>query len=285
MTEYSPYGARHFLRDADPEGVSELRRRRIPLDNGRSVPKGQWADTDALSYDDLLVYRTLVLRRSPAQSRPPSPYRLVWSGESYEVWQRSDQPGDERQHLGLGSALDPTAVPRCGEVLALAEAGDRLLAARRRPPVMVGMADASYPASWRRAGTPGAPVPDGAGTVTASAAIPAQGSYEVWLRGSVKPEATLRIDGGEVGRVRHQLNHQGQYVRFGTVMLEPGDHEVELELGGADLHPGSGGARSPIGPITLSRSEAEATRITSVPASAAQRLCGHRYDWLEAARG
>ena len=36
----------------------------------------------------LLIYRTLVLRRSPAQSRPPSPYRLIWRGDYYEVWQR-----------------------------------------------------------------------------------------------------------------------------------------------------------------------------------------------------
>ena len=31
MTEYEPYGVRHFLRDSDPEGISELRRRTIPL--------------------------------------------------------------------------------------------------------------------------------------------------------------------------------------------------------------------------------------------------------------
>ena len=34
MTEYSPYGVRHFLREADPEGISELRRRTIPLADG-----------------------------------------------------------------------------------------------------------------------------------------------------------------------------------------------------------------------------------------------------------
>ena len=31
MTEYQPYGVRHFLRDADPEAASELRRRQVPL--------------------------------------------------------------------------------------------------------------------------------------------------------------------------------------------------------------------------------------------------------------
>jgi hypothetical protein len=34
MADYEPYGVRHLLRNADPEGASELRRRRIPLRNG-----------------------------------------------------------------------------------------------------------------------------------------------------------------------------------------------------------------------------------------------------------
>ena len=41
MTEYSPYGARHFLRDADAEAVSELRRRAIPRRDGDARPQGR----------------------------------------------------------------------------------------------------------------------------------------------------------------------------------------------------------------------------------------------------
>ena len=48
MTEYNPYGARHFLREGEAEGVSELRRRRIPLADGDRCPKGLSADTDEL---------------------------------------------------------------------------------------------------------------------------------------------------------------------------------------------------------------------------------------------
>ena len=80
MTEYQPYGVRHFLRDADPEAASELRRRQVPLGDGRTLHKGETADTDRFQLGGLLVYRTLVLRRSPVQSRPPSPYRLTWRG-------------------------------------------------------------------------------------------------------------------------------------------------------------------------------------------------------------
>lgn len=71
MTEYEPYGVRHFLRDADPEGASELRRRPVPLRDGSSLDKGEFADIDRFDLGGLLEYRTLVLRRSPLASRPP----------------------------------------------------------------------------------------------------------------------------------------------------------------------------------------------------------------------
>ena len=178
MTEYNPYGVRHFLRDAAPEGVSELRRREIPRLDGDPVPKGQWADTDELSLADLLVYRTLVLRRSPAHSRPPSAYRLAWSGDYYEVWQR--EPGvaaDEPERLGLGSALDPTGVPRCGQVRELAAGGRTLIAAARAGPLVLSLADSGYPEAWERAGSPGSPVPTGPGSLTVEADVPREGSY------------------------------------------------------------------------------------------------------------
>ena len=61
------------------------------------LEKGESADIDRIRLDQVLVYRTLVLRRGPAASRPPSAYRLVWSGRYYEVWQRRDSRGDDRR--------------------------------------------------------------------------------------------------------------------------------------------------------------------------------------------
>lgn len=81
MTEYQPYGVRHFLRGADPEGVSELRRRSIPLRDGSLVPKGEWADIAELDPQAVRAYRTLVLRKSPEQTRPPDGYELVEASE------------------------------------------------------------------------------------------------------------------------------------------------------------------------------------------------------------
>jgi hypothetical protein len=89
MTEYQPYGVRHFLRHLDAEGASELRRRPVPLRDGRVLAKGEVAEIDAFAPDAVLAYRTLVLRRGADASRPPAAYRLTWSGRFYDVWQRA----------------------------------------------------------------------------------------------------------------------------------------------------------------------------------------------------
>ena len=117
MTNYEPYGARHFLRKLDPEGASELRRRFDYLRDGKTLDKGASADIDRFRLDQVLVYRTLVLRRGPAASRPPSAYRLVWSGRYYEVWQRPVHPARRIvEHLSLGDATQAAAVPPCARV-------------------------------------------------------------------------------------------------------------------------------------------------------------------------
>jgi hypothetical protein len=90
MTEYQPYGVRHFLRELDAEGASELRRRPIPLRNGFPLEKGTFADISEFDPGAVMAYRTLVLRRTPVGSAPPAPYRLVREHRFYEVWQRPD---------------------------------------------------------------------------------------------------------------------------------------------------------------------------------------------------
>ena len=88
MTEYQPYGVRHFLRRMDPEGASELRRRQVPLRDGRVLAKGETAPIDAFALEALFVYRTLVLLRSGPGGVPPAPFRLVKRGRYYDVWQQ-----------------------------------------------------------------------------------------------------------------------------------------------------------------------------------------------------
>jgi hypothetical protein len=287
MTEYQPYAARHFLRDADPEAVSELRRRRVPLRGGRIVGTGRYADIDELDPAAVLAYRTLVLRRSPANSRPPAPYRQSFVGEHYEVWQRPDAGATAMlEHRGLGGGTEPTGVPRCETVRRLARAAGSdgwLVAAARPPAITVPLARSIRPREWGRAGEgPNAVLPRGSGSIEAAVTIPADDRYNVWVRGSVRGRLDLTIDGREVGSVRHRINNTGQYMRVGRSRLSPGRHRVTLRLSPPDLHPGSGGQPFGLGPLVLSRAEAARSRIVQVPPGAAERLCGRRWDWVEA---
>jgi hypothetical protein len=288
MTEYQPYGARHFLRDADPESLSELRRRRIPLRSGALVEKGFTADLDELQLGGVLAYRTIVLRRSPAQSRPPSPYQLVSSGDFYDVWQRPASGNAAiLEHLPLGNRTDASAVPSCAEVTRLAAragpGGTLIGAIGGDRTTSVPLTDAEHPASWEGEAGETSLTPDGAGTVRARFAVPQEGEYTLWLGGSVRGLLSASVDGTRVGSIRDQLNNFGQYLELGNAQLGSGEHIAELDYRGPDLHPGSGGRSFPLGPLVVA-APTDPSQTAAVPAADAHSMCGRRWDWIEALR-
>jgi hypothetical protein len=269
MTSYEPYGARHFLRDADPEGASELRRRFDYLQNGEMLDKGESADIDRLRLNGILDYWTLVLRRGPAASRPPSVYRLVRSGRYYEVWQRPESGGPTiLEHLPLGNATQAAAVPRCADVLRLArraEAASGYLVTATRPlaiPVVT---------------------PSLTGTASARITAPEAGRYTAWLAGDWFGQSSVNVDGHEVGEKRAELNWPGLYTDLGSAQLGAGPHTVALTYYTGGWHPGSGAPPFSFGPLTLSREDAREPVQTFSPADA-RALCGRRLDWIEAVR-
>jgi hypothetical protein len=287
ITEYQPYGARHFLRDAAPEAVSELRRRRIPLAGGGVVEKGLSADTDELDWDGLSVYRTLVVRRSPTQSRPPSSYRLAWQGEWYEVWAREDGAAASIvERLGLGSEFSPIARPaRCRQVRALAEAAGKrgeLRYARRAAPMSLPLGASGHPDAWGEADGGAALLAVGEGAARTTVALSRTGRWEPWLRGSVRGELAVTLGGEPVDPVRHLLNNEGQYVHLESVELERGRQRVELRHGGPDLHPGSAGTPAEIGPMILAPAGSTASRVETIGVDRYRELCHRRLDWVEA---
>ena len=285
MTEYQPYGVRHFLRNLDPEGASELRVRPVPLRNGQLLDRGYSANIDDFQLSAILVYRTLVLRRSPVESRPPSVYRLVWKGHWYEAWQRPLEYRAILAHVPLGNDLQPAAVPSCAQVRRLAGlAGARgTLAAVQRPAdVSLDLTRAVHPLDWGVGQPYGTLVPAGPGTVVGSVQVPVDGRWGVWLGGSYRDRLDASIDGRRITTVRGHLEHFGQYTDLGELGLARGTHSVVLRYGGRDLHPGSGGAQFEMGPLVLSRTTAELPVTYVPPADAQRRLCGKRLDWVEA---
>ena len=286
MTEYQPYGVRHFLRDMDPESVSELRRRQIPLRGGGEVERGGRADTDELQLAGLLVYRTLVLRRTPEQSRPPAPYQLVDSGKFYEVWQLASTPPAGLRHLSLGSGLQPTGKARCDKVRELERAAGpsgQLAYATRPPNVVFSLSMFEHPPAWTDPNSD-LLLPDSAGTASLRIQLPSAGRWEAWLGGSVRGKVELLIDGQEVGSARQRINY-GYYIDLGQDDLNANSHLVELRFDRADLHPGSAGPTASVGPLVFSSVGSADETVSYLPASRAGELCGRRLDWIEAVPG
>jgi hypothetical protein len=263
MTNYEPYGARHFLRSLDPEGASELRRRYDYLVNGQTLDKGGSADIDRFRLDQVLVYRTLVLRRGPAGSRPPSVYKLVWRGRWYEVWQRPVHPSRTvAQHLPLGNASQAASVPPCSAIKALH--GSLLVAAER--PQAIGLGN-----------------PPARGTQLLNVTVPADDVYTAWMGGDWFGNASISVDGRKVGSRRAELNWPGLYTDLGRVPLAAGPHLVSVSYEPGGWHPGSGGTPFAFGPAALSPANQQEGVIHVSPAHAVS-LCGRRLDWVEALR-
>ncbi|MCW3038577.1 MAG: hypothetical protein JWM31_482 [Solirubrobacterales bacterium] len=289
MTEYEPYGARHFLRKADAEGASERRRRPIPLRDGTQLPKSATADIGAFDPVALRAYRSLVLRTSPLSSRPPSAYALRRSGESYDVWQRSAIASTPfLADLPLGSATDPGAVPPCSAVRALAARvgpGGRLVTVDRATPTVVPLARLRLTGDITAGPSAQVLVPADDSTATGTFTVPAAGMYAVWLGGSTRGATTVRIDGKPTRTVRGRLNNQGGMMRFGHTQLTLGSHRISLSYADNGLAPGERGQRSlalPLGPLVLAPPEAQPLRVRTVPAARATTLCGRHLDWVEA---
>lgn len=291
MTEYQAYGVRHFLRRLDAEGASELRRRAIPRRDGAETEKGAWSDTDELALDParegLLTYRTLVLRRNPRQSRPPSPYEMVWQGDYYEVWQRPRDsefnPADLIVHRPLGGDLQPAEVPNCAvvqQVASRARSG-QVVAALRQPNAIADLGE--YPADW---------VPDPAnktltplsdGSATGEVTVPAAGRYRVWVGGAARGKVSVEVGAQAAGSARGQLNNNGQFIMLDELDLEAGELPVTMSYErGGDLRPAVGSYPFGIGPVVLE--PVEGTRIERVSPLDAQRFCGQSLDWIEAVR-
>jgi hypothetical protein len=287
LNEYEPYGARHFLRALDPEAPAELRRRVVPLRRGSGLEKLEWAPVDEFQPAATLEYRTIVLRRSPAESRPLPEYELKHAGEYYEVWQRPVQPVQRVIDQAMfGDRTVAVAPAPCAEVRALGRAareqGGTLLAAERPAPLILDPASATRPPEWTFVpGSPARLFPTAEGTARLPAQVAEPGGYDVWVQGSFARGLELSIDGERVGEVHNHPNFEGLWNRFGTARLTPGSHQVELRYPGSSLRPGSGDTPQRVGPVALVP-RAPAPRLTEVAPDRAASLCGRPLDWVTA---
>ncbi len=288
-TDYDPYGARHFLRKLDAEGASELRVRPVLLRAGGTLPTGASADIDEFQLPDVLVYRTLVIRRAPSTSRPPSIYQPVAAGRYYEVWQRPVTGSPQiLEHLSLGDRFHAAAVPRCADVLRLAKlagANGRLAAVLRPANVAVDLNGSAPGAAGSFGETAGLEYLHGPQTFPISLNAPVAGVYDIGVDGSFLGRLELYVGTKRVGDDRHELNWPSGYVPLASVRLPRGQNRLTLRYDGPDLHPGSDGTGDGfgLGPLVAGRAEPDLP-VTYVQPSQARTLCGKSLDWIEAVR-
>jgi hypothetical protein len=232
-----------------------------------------------------MQYRTLVLRRSPVESRPPSHYSLVWSGDSYQVWQRPEGAPSPLEHLSLGSVVAPSGKPPCASVRGLAAlpGAARIAYVARANPKVLRLDQDGLPDGWESAGG-GSVLPGAPGSVTIPVTVPRSGAYAVWVGGSFRGRMSAAVDGRAVGAADAQLNNTGQYTELGTRTLRPGRHRITLDYSERGWSPGAGGRPFTAGPLVLAPAHTpDAVRYTS-PAKVTT-LCGRELDWVEALPG
>jgi hypothetical protein len=291
-TEFEEFG-KHFLRKGAPEGTSEGWQSRYgPFVQGHRFPGfGGLYDIDELELPYVLSYRTLVLRRTPVASRPPSTFRRTFQGRYYEVWQKVPDAPPILEHLPLGGRTQRGARPDCAAVRRSADlaerAGGRLAYVSAAHSLVVFPTRTAFPPNWYVDTTDELSLrPRGPGKVVGSVVASRPGLYDVWIQGSFGRGVEVSVAGEHVGSVGHEVNGRGPYEKAGTVELAAGRNVVELDRGGGDLSPGDGMLEL-LGPVVLvpsgSGGAERAVRYLQPRNYAA--LCGRNLDWIEVVRG
>jgi hypothetical protein len=246
---------------------------------------GHSYDLDSIALPSVERFRTIVMRRSPAWSRPPSNFSLVWRGRYYTVWRRASP--SPLAHIPLGGGWEPAAIPSCTSLRALARhatrMGARIAFAGRAGNLSMNLATV-YHSSLVESSTDLEGRPQlsfsGPGRIEGSFRVKSAGSYELWLGGDVDRPLHVLLDGRLVGVPVGQSGDDGTVIDVSTVRLTAGRHTLRLLRGGGGLRPDDAGSTILDG-IVLEPLSAEREPMQTIAPSAWRSLCGRTLDWVE----
>jgi hypothetical protein len=286
LTDFDEYGL-YLLREVRVDAPGYAYRGVMTLTDGTTPLYGHSYDIDQIAQSTVQQYPLIVMRRSPAWSRPPSNYAQVWGGPSYEVWRRVGPA--PLVHLALGGGSQPVAVAQCPKLGALAQVARRgkarLVFAERAPNIVLSMAEAVHSANAALiSDLEGLPqlVIGGPARVEMSFRVRAPGRYRLWLGGNVDRPLRVLVDGRMVGAPSEVFGGDANKYLAGTVSLGVGKHKLTLIRGGGSLRPGDKASTVVDGAI-LEPLTAEHESVGSVTPSAWRSLCGRWLDWVEVA--
>lgn len=252
------------------------------------VPQGfgnLYFDLDEQQLQYVTRFPTIVLRRSPATSRPPAGYERTYANQHYVVWRR-DAPTRVSEHLPQQGIYEVAGEPACGDVLALARradaAGEVLVASPAPTLLELDTLEAQRSPSWiPHPFRPRAVLTEAPGEAVQDVNTTRPGRYRAWVAGSFGRPVSAFVDGRRIGSAGG-VDNVGQWHEVGTVELAAGEHTLRIARPGGDLSPGDGYAGE-LGPLVLERIEPRPLQRVD-PSLARTALCGKRWDWIERVR-
>ena len=255
---------------------------------------GQSFDLDAELLPFVESFPYIVVRRSPAASRPPANFRRIFQNYYYSVWKRGPTPRviDHLPLQQLYSGQAPVSCTALAQMVAHAPAGSRLEVSYL--PAMLGY-DVLH-ATVKSLGWPQDPapyVPDAVAFETPGVAgtvirVKQAGNYRIWLQGSTPRVLRVTLNGKTVSHLGYE-NSPGEWMEGASVHLRPGRYAFDVYRPGGSLAPGDGGTgeafqgRGEIGYLALAPDQQP--RLVSMPRSSWRTLCGRQADWVELVSG
>ncbi len=307
VNDYEVYADRHFLRDGAPTEPAEYREADLPTTTGTLLVKTAYADLDSFSIQTLEPYRSIVVRNSPVESRPPSLWHIVWSGRYYQLYQRAAHPterilqhiplGDQSQYPYCGAAengptealcsIAPASIPPCTLVRTLGATaraeGARLVAYQRPLPIVIRGDDLQWPAAWYHDSVGHTLTPYTPGTAIAHIEVNSTQVYELWLGGSFTRGFQVKVDGRSIGQAKDEIFDINGYVPMAKLHLTAGVHTIAITYPSADIWtPGTGNNEyTTLQAIALQPLQFPRYEMLNVAPSDASSLCGRPLDWIE----
>jgi hypothetical protein len=279
--------ALYLLRDMQPTGPGFGYAGPFAFAGPLGSAYGHSYDLDDIAASSVQSFSTIVMRRSPERSRPPSNFTRAERGTYYEVWRRTGK--QPVSHVGLGGAnYQASSVPPCSELGRLARQskrlGGRLAAAPRAPNLVASLETAGHSPSV-------AEVTDlegrrelgfnGPGQIETGAQVTRPGEYELWLGGNIDSrDVHVLVDGRLVGEPSAQSGDDGNMIYVARLKLSAGHHDVRLERPGGGLQPGNN-AGTVIDGIVFEPVSAEHESVRTIAPGAWRSLCGQPLDWVE----
>jgi hypothetical protein len=286
--------AEYYLRDDEQDSVVNGPALGLRAGVNRAAEPGGIFAYDLNEFDPNWVesFRTIVMRRDPLATRPPSNYRLAYVSTYYEVWQRDKPASTVYLHIPLADQPGRRDAAACLQAAASARkvGPSAQIAYMSAPSGYVQLDSSNTTLSGALGNGGGAIIASGAGQAVREQPIPVAGRYDFFMGGSIGRPVNVLVDGRHVGTAAYQVSYPDQWILIGSAWLSRGVHRIAMTRGGVSLHPGNGdgvdGFNRTIGPLVITPVQPAVPVVHYASAAQLAGVCrsSQSLRWLEVVR-